>query len=92
MQDTNKIDYHIFGTPKHNLSFLKGDRKKILQKIKDDILKADSLGKIPSNSAFKIDCEVEGYLVRVQGITKNGEFKLGTFYIPEEFISLRNLK
>jgi hypothetical protein len=75
---------HIFEKKEHGLSRLKLSPNEIQKKISEELIKADLEGYIPSNQPFCVQVNVDGQVVEVRGIIKDGNLRYGTFYIPEE--------
>jgi tetratricopeptide (TPR) repeat protein len=76
-----KKQSHIFD-PKHNLDKL-GDDFSVMQKVTQEVFRADQLGLIPHSGPFEITVVIDGYHTVVRGAIVEGELNYSTIFIPK---------
>lgn len=76
-----RTQVHIFNS-EHNLEKL-GDRFTVIQKVTQEVFKADKIGLIPQAGPFEISAIIDGHYTVIRGAVVEGELKYSTIFIPK---------
>ncbi len=76
----NKIK-HFFKDPRHNFKELGVSPHALIEKITEEVIKADLAGIIQENLGIRV--MINGFEVEVRGRIIDGELRYGTLFMPE---------